>query len=71
MSSSDSGVNHCVIDRWWVVRVGPGFGVVAGGVVLIGHDVELVEMNSRNVRIRPDVNSLGSGEGEGYGLVGA
>ena len=71
MSSGDGGVNHCVVDGWWVVRVEPRCGVVAGGVMLVGHDIELIEMDLGKVCIRADVNFLGSGEGESYCLVGA
>ena len=70
VSSGDGGVDHCVIDGWMVVRVGPGCGVVAGGVVLIGHGVELIEMDLWYVGVRADVDSLGSGEGERYCFVG-
>ena len=40
-------------------------------MVLVGHDVELIEMDLWNVCVRADVNSLGSGEGERNCLVGA
>ena len=52
VSSGNGGVDHCVVDGWWVVWVRPGRGVVAGDVLLVGHTVELVEMDLWYVGVR-------------------
>ena len=49
---------------WRIVRFGPRIRVVSSSVVLVGHDVELVKLDLRNIGVGADVDTLERGEGE-------
>ena len=69
MASRDRGVYHGVVNWWWVMRVVPWSRIVTCGVMLKCHNVELVKVNLRDVRVWPDVYSFWSGKGKGDGCV--
>ena len=68
LPSVDRGEYRVICDWWWRVRVGPGRGIVFCGVVLVGHDIHLVEVDLGDVGVRGGVYSFGRHHGDDDGL---